>query len=69
MRIQEARRKLERELSLDSNVSSVSTEERKDKTIICVGVVQNSPEKTSRIPEIFEGYEVEVHETAGVRFV
>jgi len=67
MKIQDAKRKLEQRLMLNKNVTSISTELRKGKKVICIGVARQDSKKDSNIPRKFEGFEVEIYQSAGVR--
>ena len=67
MRVQDAKRKLEQRLMLNKNVTSISTELRKGKKVICIGVAQRDSKNVSGIPRKFEGFEVEIYHSAGVR--
>lgn len=50
---------------LNKNVTSISTELRKGKKVICIGVARRN--KVADIPKRFEGFEVEIYHSAGVR--
>jgi len=50
---------------LNKNVTSISTELRKGKKVICIGVAAQN--KVTDIPKRFEGFEVEIYHNAGVR--
>ncbi|HXQ72698.1 MAG TPA: hypothetical protein VN844_19530 [Pyrinomonadaceae bacterium] len=67
MRIQDAKRKLEQRLMLDKNVTSISTELRKGKRVICIGVARRDSKKVLDIPKKFQGFPVEVYHSGGVK--
>ena len=67
MRIQEARRKLEQRLMLNKDVTSISTELRKGKKVICIGVARRNSKNVSEIPRKFQGYEIEIYHSGGVK--